>query len=98
MTNLVYKCDAILQVQRHDFCLWADRNWEKSHYAGDILHWTDTTDHFRMTIQMQGKNEPPEMRGIIPNSFVQVFDKIASDNSKTFLVLLIIPNQPHPLS
>jgi len=35
---------------------------------------------------MQGKNEPPEMRGIIPNSFVQVFDKIASDNSKTFLV------------
>ena len=38
------------------------------------------------THTMQGMNEPPEMRGIIPNSFVHIFDKIANDNSKTFLV------------
>ena len=31
-------------------------------------------------------NEPPEMRGIIPNSFVHIFDRIACDTSKTFLV------------
>lgn len=35
---------------------------------------------------MQGMNEPPEMRGIIPNSFVHIFEKIATDSSKTFLV------------
>jgi len=35
---------------------------------------------------MQGMNEPPEMRGIIPNSFVHIFEKIAGDTSKIFLV------------
>lgn len=38
------------------------------------------------THTMQGQNEPPEMRGIIPNSFVHIFDKISGDSSKTFLV------------
>merc|ERR1711959_106721 len=36
---------------------------------------------------MQGNAKPPEMRGIIPNSFVHIFEKIDSDNSGvTYLV------------
>eukprot|EP00656_Telonema_subtile_P020540 TRINITY_DN2164_c0_g1_i1.p1 TRINITY_DN2164_c0_g1~~TRINITY_DN2164_c0_g1_i1.p1 ORF type:complete len:807 (-),score=268.75 TRINITY_DN2164_c0_g1_i1:182-2602(-) len=35
---------------------------------------------------MQGINDPPEMRGIIPNSFEHVFDNIAADQTKEFLV------------
>lgn len=35
---------------------------------------------------MQGDNEPPEMRGIIPNSFDHVFKNIAGDQTKEFLV------------
>eukprot|EP00798_Chlamydomonas_sp_ICE-L_P001632 gene1632-33022_t len=36
---------------------------------------------------MEGKEEPPELRGIIPNSFVYVFDEIGKQSgSKEFLV------------
>jgi len=36
---------------------------------------------------MQGNAEPPEMRGIIPNSFVHIFEKIDADNAGvTYLV------------
>jgi kinesin family protein 3/17 len=35
---------------------------------------------------MQGDAEPPEMRGIIPNSFDHVFDAIQNDQTKEFLV------------
>mmetsp|Transcript_18435 Transcript_18435/g.22116 ORF Transcript_18435/g.22116 Transcript_18435/m.22116 type:complete len:824 (+) Transcript_18435:108-2579(+) len=36
---------------------------------------------------MEGRNEPPELRGIIPNSFVQVFDDIQRQSvDKDFLV------------
>jgi len=35
---------------------------------------------------MQGMNEPPEMRGIIPNSFDHVFNNISLDQTKEFLV------------
>jgi len=35
---------------------------------------------------MQGDAEPPEMRGIIPNSFEHVFNAIKADQTKEFLV------------
>lgn len=36
---------------------------------------------------MQGLNEPPEMRGIIPNSFEHIFSNISIDQTKEFLVI-----------
>eukprot|EP01029_Cantina_marsupialis_P004566 TRINITY_DN1463_c1_g3_i1.p1 TRINITY_DN1463_c1_g3~~TRINITY_DN1463_c1_g3_i1.p1 ORF type:complete len:1366 (+),score=478.60 TRINITY_DN1463_c1_g3_i1:113-4210(+) len=38
------------------------------------------------THTMQGKDEPPEMRGIIPNSFVHIFENITSTPDKEFLI------------
>ena len=38
---------------------------------------------------MQGMNEPPEMRGIIPNSFDHVFNNISLDQTKEFLVRFV---------
>ena len=35
---------------------------------------------------MQGKSEPPELRGVIPNSFDHIFQNIKADPSTQFLV------------
>ena len=36
---------------------------------------------------MEGKQDPPHLRGIIPNSFQHIFDYVSSaDKSKQFLV------------
>ena len=39
------------------------------------------------THTMEGRQDPPTLRGIIPNSFQHIFDYVgAADNSKQFLV------------
>eukprot|EP00899_Mesostigma_viride_P027813 jgi/Mesvir1/8216/Mv12506-RA.2 len=38
------------------------------------------------THTMEGKEEPPELRGIIPNAFVHIFDEIDMSEDKEFLV------------
>jgi kinesin family protein 3/17 len=35
---------------------------------------------------MEGEPDPPEMRGIIPNSFQHIFDQIALAENQQFLV------------
>lgn len=35
---------------------------------------------------MEGTQDPPELRGIIPNSFSHIFDKVALSENKQFLV------------
>jgi kinesin family protein 3/17 len=38
------------------------------------------------TFTMEGEPDPPEMRGIIPNSFQHIFDQIALAENQQFLV------------
>lgn len=37
---------------------------------------------------MEGKPDPPEMRGIIPNSFKHIFDHINTDENKSHQYLV----------
>ena len=38
------------------------------------------------TFTMEGEPDPPELRGIIPNSFQHIFDRIALAENQQFLV------------
>jgi len=35
---------------------------------------------------MQGKDSPPELRGVIPHAFDHVFENISADNEKEYMV------------
>lgn len=35
---------------------------------------------------MQGPNDPPEMRGVIPNSFSHIFDQVTASKDVEYLV------------
>lgn len=47
---------------------------------------TSLTTSYLRSHTMEGYNDPPELRGIIPNSFKHIFDKVNVTENKKFLV------------